>query len=34
MYGCLIQKPLVEEFSAASPEDFPSLEATALKLHV
>lgn len=34
MYSYLIQKALAEEFSTASPEGFPSLEATALKLYV
>lgn len=34
MYSYLIQKALVEEFSAASSEGFPSLEATPLKLYL
>lgn len=34
MYSYLRQKALAEEFSAAFPKGFPSLEATALKLSV
>lgn len=34
MYGYLRQKALAEEFSAAFPEGFPSLEVTALKLYL